>query len=169
MVEVLFSYQQTLQKATFQYEINFSIFYLQVQIKESLLHSSQISDLVRGDGSQKSQNANSLKKRKKKKKKPGFPNRNIDNKMKIDNIGHGSTNNNKVEGLTHHVLSSSTSKILSKITFPLCCSVIQILITKLSTHQFFPKYRDLSEYLFWIVYVLSFAFATNFADILMST
>ena len=120
------------------------------------MHPRQISDLVRGGMGQNSQNTNKIKK-KKKKKKNALPNRNIEGKMKIDNIG--STNNNKVEGLTHHVLSSST-KISSKITFPFC-SVIQILLTKISIPQFFETHLNLLEYLFWIFSILFVASAEN--------
>ena len=91
------------------------------------MHPSQISDLV-GSGTSQISPHTKKNKKKKRKRKDSNVNSNINNKMKMDNVRSGVTNtkNMPVEGLTHHVLSSS-SKISSSITFSFF-SVIQIVI-----------------------------------------
>ena len=104
------------------------------------MHPSQISDLVGSGTSQVSPHTNKNKK-KKRKRKDSNVNRNINKKMKMDNVRSGVTNskNMPVEGLTHHVLSSS-GKISSSITFSFF-SVIQILIPIPTTlpHVYFGR------------------------------
>ena len=103
--------------------------YFQVQIKESPFHPSQISDLVGSGTSRNSQNTNKIKKKERNRKKSHPNSRNVNNKMKIDNVRSGVTNNKNtaVEGLTHHVLSSSTKISSSSIAF-FFFPVIQILL-----------------------------------------
>ena len=138
----------------------------QVQIKESTPHQSQISDLVRGGKGQKNRSNRNKIKQEKRKNRPSFPNRSsADGKnMNTDNVRQGSTNNknNKVEGLTHHVLSSSTKMSSNVVVLPLD-TVIQMLLNKISIPHFVVVYIKFSEHLFW---ALSAAFlATNIYNV----
>ena len=127
-------------------------YHFQVQIKESTPHQSQISDLVRGGKGQKNRSNRNKIKQEKRKNRPSFPNRSsADGKnMNTDNVRQGSTNNknNKVEGLTHHVLSSS-SKISSNVVVLPLDTVIQMLLNKISIPHFVVGYIKFSEHLFW--------------------
>lgn len=138
----------------------------QVQIKESTPHQSQISDLVRGGKGQKNRSNRNKIKQEKRKNRPSFPNRSsADGKnMNTENVRQGSTNNknNKVEGLTHHVLSSSTKMSSNVVVLPLD-TVIQMLLNKISIPHFVVVYIKFSEHLFW---ALSAAFlATNIYNV----
>ena len=123
----------------------------------SSMRSNQISDLVRGGKFHKSQSRSESKHN-----RPSFPNKPKNKKSKTDIVQQGSTNNNnnKVEGLTHHGVSSSAKLFSSKFTsFPVS-SVIQMLIIKRISipHFVVTRYPNiLLEYLFWIFSVLFLA------------
>ena len=128
----------------------------QVQIKESSYHPSQISDLVRSGKQKNNKNRNKIKEGNRK-LRPLFPNSNTESEIKTNNIQRqGSTNNNnKVEGLTHHVLSSSSTKISSQLArFPVFSVIEEMLLKRISIPNFVARYQNLSEYLFWIFSVL---------------
>ena len=121
------------------------------------MQSNQISDLVRGGKYHKGQSSSESKEKEWKPNRPSFQNKPKNKKPKTDIVQQGSTNNNKVEGLTHHGVSSSSKLFSSQFTsFPVS-SVIQLLIIKRISipHFVVARYPNiLLEYLFWIFSVL---------------
>ena len=96
---------------------------------------------------------------KQKQSRPVFPsNGNLNKKPKTDDSNSGrresasNNNNNKVEGLTHHVLSSSTKAAsASKFSYILSSVILMFIVKILSIPHFVVRrYPNLSEYLFWI-------------------
>ena len=133
-----------------------------MKLEESKPHSNQISDLIKNSKDKNRRNRNRIKDGKQKPSRPAFPsNGNLNKKQKTDDSTSDATgrresasnnNNNKVEGLTHHVLSSSTKAAsASKFSYILSSVILMFIVKILSIPHFVVRrYPNLSEYLFWI-------------------